>query len=200
MIDKFDVSIGNNSVIYFKNLDVDLRTRCVRLGADNNILELDIIYADNTIQSGNCVLCADIKEKTINLPSYSNLKKTYTTPFFTEGEMDYSYAADFQILFDKKDLNIVIDNLDKIAMYTETNRMVFYFDKNFNLINIRIKDLTPEEYNFLKTEELTPGAYISDAYYEKDEYREYESKYLNNIDLYDSKYDIDSEEKNIKSR
>ncbi len=169
-MNKEKIKIGGESVLYFNLGNNYSNVFSIRFGDTNNIFELDLYVLGNEICSGVCALSNRIEESDYELPDINDLEKKYIASYFSEsGPINVENAGSFSIIYNQKDMHICFKPKSLIKSYYELGRLILYYDDKYGLCDIRIKDLTEEEYNFLKQEELNPGSYLSNNSYGNDE-------------------------------
>ena len=200
MEDNYIANIGNRSVFSFYNINLPFLTECIRLGCGGNILEIDVVRNNKSIKSCTCILCYNLSEKKLNLPQTSSLKEKNEISFTKNNRNN---SIDFRALYDNDDLNVILGDVSSIISYYKSNRMVFYYDDSNSLVAFKIKDLTKEEFDFLKREELHPGSYMNSKVmnenYKNDiiNYGFDDLLYLNNDDLVNYLYKYDKNQNDI---
>ena len=157
---EYEITIGKDSVLFYSDNTNTSSSFGVRLGELDNILELNLSRIDNNIKIISCILVSNIQEKKLTLPSLNDLKERYNTPFFLENGFENSNTNDFEMYYNKNELNISFNNSNKIAYYSKRDRIEFFYDEDINICDLRIINLSQAEYLFLKNEERNPGAYL----------------------------------------
>lgn len=159
-------NFGDEYLFYISNDNEDYKqgrlTTTMRLGSGLNILEISTYNVDGIIESIRCLSSKSIKEDTLSLPPIDSLEKRFISAYFPENKVSgFAYTGEFEIIFNQKEMNIIIDDKENsIKEAFQNDRITYYYDDNFGLSCIRIDNLTEEEYNLLKEESLNPGAFM----------------------------------------
>ena len=154
------IQMGGNYLIYISN-NPDAVGKYKRLGDFNNILEIEYNPNDNSINSIYCPLCCDICEYDLKVPPYNDLKKIDKN-IITSTKQNY-----FRIFYTHNNLDLFLESVPKIKSYYTNGRIDYFYDENMELCNIRIKDLTEEEYNVIHNEEYDVGHYMKVSFDEE---------------------------------
>lgn len=119
---------------------------CDAFGDYENRMEINIDLANHNINLIEVIAlkASNMHEDKVNLPDKKELKKI-NFAFYIK---DNSKEKDFKFYFNKEEVNIVIGDTSNIDSYFEHNRVEYYYNE-FELVNIRITDISAEEYNTL---------------------------------------------------
>lgn len=87
----------------------------------------------------------------IDYSEYDDLKEKRKASFITPRGVGitYDYIQDFMVYYSKDTVKIIIEDGKPYYCY-DHGRMKIYYDNNYELLEIYIKDLTSEEYEALK--------------------------------------------------
>ena len=158
---QYTAKIGGDNLVTITNNKL-INTRSEIFGYGNNSLVINYDPTFRSIISIECTSSDEIIESIYSISQFSKLKKRYV-PFLridpkTYDEFNRLY---FLLVYNHNALNIVFKNKDDISEYYSSDRVDFYYDKDSYICGIRIRNLTKEEYNILKHEELEPGYYMN---------------------------------------
>lgn len=117
-------------------------------------LELQVSYAGAFIKDIECPYSYNMVEMDMHLedPEELNLPEEPFPQFFPSEEAETNYCGDFQIAFSPKEMDIVFSSKTTPAKFSRNERVEFYYDEDDNLLYIRLKNLTQEEYQKLLSE------------------------------------------------
>lgn len=125
-------------------------TRTVVFGDDANRLELNITLKDNFISSIDCIYLKDIMNEKISL---LDIRNTDTIGEFVEASSYYKQkdVSGFIVNFNRDELDIILSDSLTPTLYFADGRVEYYYDKNLDLIYIKIIDLSEDEYEYFKS-------------------------------------------------
>ena len=153
-----DILFGGSSVFLIINEYKDYSSTLVRYGDKNSILEIEVYDFLGRIKTIDCAYVDDLTESVINFPENNNLK-LINQSMFIESVKSTKYKP-FKINFNRNEMDIIISKNTNIQSYYKNSRIEYYYDENEYLCYIRVKDLTLDEYKFLKKEQEIPGQYM----------------------------------------
>ena len=144
--------IINNDDFVFKLVckDKNKLTETIVFGDENNRLEVNVYNGSYQISSMECIYLDNIVVDKYYLPDYTQIngiKEFHDISCYYEEDS----FRDFELnLNNNNQLDILLnENLDPTHYYVD-GRIEYYYDDNMLLLYVKIKDLTPEEYNYFK--------------------------------------------------
>ena len=155
--DKYNVEIGKDYLIHIFNGSKAIYAKRKYGNDDNIIMEILYDYGDYSIISVNCILSVFMDNMDYKLPDYDTLNKVDENKLIFERWQTDEY---FRVIFNKKEANIVLGLPESISNYYTNGRVDFYFNNEMKLCDIRVRDLTYEEYCVLFDEQYNYGNYM----------------------------------------
>lgn len=116
----------------------------------NNHLVIKIDRIFGTIISIICYEHNNLIEDSLNLPEPSEFDVGIGVSYFPKKDLEN--CGDFQLIFNEKELDIIIDQSEEIFECYKEERVEYYINENNSLAYIRIRNLTPEEYSILQSQ------------------------------------------------
>ena len=148
---KVNISL-DDSLFSIENDEVKGHSRIFSYGKPY-VGELDIVVSDlgAYILSIDCPYSEDMIEMDMHLQEPEELQLTEKEFAHFYPTSEDNYCGTFQIAFSEKEMDIVLSNEITPNNYSKNDRVEYYY-KDDELIYIRVKDLTEEEYNKLKSQ------------------------------------------------
>ena len=115
------------------------------------VLEIYASELGSYLESLSCPYSNDIAEMNMHFeePEELNLEKSKYAHFYPPDGRENKDCGPFQIVFTQQEMDIVFSPKRDCTEYYKNDRVEFYFDDNQDLLYIRVRNLTPEEYNYL---------------------------------------------------
>ena len=126
---------------------------------DNMMMEVLYDYENNSIIGVNCILSVFMNKGTIKLPNYKEIEINNDNKL-NLGRLNAQEF--FKIVYNREEANIIIKPADEITSYYTSGRIDFYYDNQMKLCDIRVRNLTREEYAVLYNDELDYGCYMEE--------------------------------------
>lgn len=150
------VKIMNGDQLFeINNMDVNVPTITCQFGnTQNDYLEITTSKLGGFIISINCQRQNNMIEMNMNFPEPEDIYKAYNVAYYPKSynNHDIQDCGPFQLVFNEKELDILFSsNVDAVRCY-KNDRVEYYLDESNNLLYIRIRNLTLDEYNVLKSQ------------------------------------------------
>jgi len=128
--------VGYNGIGCFGNIDTLIEIR----ESGGEIINIECIYLEATLH-----------EPSLFLPDYRYDPELEETKFFYCPDYEYEkrHPCVVNVVQDRMEI-IFGENLDDISFYRVEGRVEYYCNDQFDVVLIRIADLTEEEYNILR--------------------------------------------------
>lgn len=120
---------------------------CIKFGDKNNLLELSRYNDSNRISSIECIYANDILNENFILPDIRNTQNLKKAPFAVSYNKENGNNS-FILNFNKNELDIIFNKDLQVYYYYISDRIEYYYDDDFNLLFIKVNNLSEEEYNY----------------------------------------------------
>lgn len=117
---------------------------------ESGALDIDYSVIGGFIKRINCVFSNKIYERDLNIVEPENIEQMRTAFYYEDEEPDRR-TKDFEIDFNSKEMDIVFSLISTPKYFYRNDRFEVYYNENRDIIYIKVKNLTPEEYEFLRT-------------------------------------------------
>lgn len=119
-------------------------------GNEYDSMEIDYLVSTGRILDIDIRDLYKIEQEELKFPNEKDLKQYIITSVGRDGkQMGINTMGDFNIKYSKSDMAIYFGDINEAISISKDDRLVCYYDKNDNLICIRVKDLQESEYNKL---------------------------------------------------
>ncbi len=117
-------------------------------------LDIYVSLIGSYLKSIDCAYCNNLVEMDMHLeePEELELKEDQFTHFTPPETEEENFCGSFQIAFTQKEMDIVFAHDKKPTKFSRNGRLEFYSNDENELLYIRVKDLTEEEYQKLLSE------------------------------------------------
>ena len=146
---------GESSIFHIDNDELDSESQLFTYGrASVGALEIYASEMGAFLESISCPYSNNIIEMDMHFPEPEEMDITEDAfvHFYPPEGREKNDCGDFQIAFTDKEMDIVLSNNSNVGRVCRSGRVEFYSTEDDELLYIRVKNLTPEEYEFLQSQ------------------------------------------------
>ena len=144
------LNITNFDILFSINTEYTGDTLgCIKFGDKNNLLELSRFNDSNRISSIECIYANDILNEYFILPDIRNTRNLKKAPFAVSYHKENDNNG-FILNFNKNELDIIFNKDLQVCYYYISDRIEYYYDDDFNLLFIKVNNLSEDEYNYFR--------------------------------------------------
>ena len=147
--------LGQDSLFAIQNDTMPQESEIFSYGKSGiGSLDITVSYAGSYLKTIDCPYSTNLVEMDMHLPNPEDLdiEETKYAHFLPPEGVEDNYCGDFQIAYTKNEMDIILSSNMNPTSFCKNGRVEYYFNDEDELLYIRVKDLTPEEYEVLKSQ------------------------------------------------